>query len=150
MVRRLEGQRRAGFLRKHQDSAPRQVLEAQQRSLCLIRPDWVKGCFRLDGSTGSFDARLAFGLDQRTYRGAYARGGHPVTDLRWRALGRAWLPEDGGWTEFEAGDLEARFGITEVYLVVGLTRSYQGGYGLVVAGVHTVPDHEASVDYDNL
>jgi hypothetical protein len=150
VVRRLEGQRRADFLRKYLDTAPRQILDGQQRSLCLIKADWVKGCFRLDGYSGQFDARLAFGLNNRTYRGSYAKGGHSVTDLKWRALGRAWLPEDGGWTEFDAGDLEARFGIKEIYLAVGLTRSYQGEYWLVVVGVHTLPDYEATVDYDNL
>jgi hypothetical protein len=149
VVRRLEGQRRSDFLRKYLDSAPRQVLEGQQRSLCLIRPHWVKGNFRLDGYTGQFEARLAFGLSGRTYRGSYAKGGHSVTDLKWRALGRAWLPEDGGWTEFDASDLEARLGVEEIYLTVGLTRSYQGGYWLVVVGVHTLPDFEATVDYDN-
>jgi hypothetical protein len=73
-----------------------------------------------------------------------------VTDLKWRALGRAWLPEDGGWTEFEAGDLEARFGIQEIYLAVGLTRSFKDQYWPLIVGVHTLPDYQAAVDYDNL
>ncbi len=150
VLRRLEGERRAAFLRKYLDTAPGEVLVSQQRSLCLIRPEWVKGCFRLDGYSGLFEARLAFGLDGKPYRGSYAKGGIAVTDLKWRALGRAWLPADGGWTEFTAGDLEARLGIREVYLAVGLTRAYQGGYWLVIVGVHTLPDYEATVDYDNL
>jgi hypothetical protein len=125
-------------------------LDNQQRSLCLIKPEWIKGTFRLDAYSGKFDARMAFGLNGRTYRGSYAKGGLSVTDLRWRALGRAWLPEDGGWTEFEAGDLQSRYGIEEVYLAVGLTRSYEGAYWVIVVGVHTVPDYEAVVDYDNL
>ena len=82
--------------------------------------------------------------------GSYAKGGVSVTDFKWRALGRAGLPPDGGWTEFDAGDLESRCGIHEVYLAVGLTRSYQGGYWVIVVGVHTLPDYEAAVDYDNL
>jgi hypothetical protein len=150
VVRRLGGERRAGFLRKYLDTAPREVLDSQQRSLCLIKPDWVKGCFRLDSYSGDFDARLAFGLGQRPYLGSYAKGGMSVTDLKWRALGRAWLPTAGGWTEFDAGDLEARFGIQQIYLAVGLTRSYQGSYWPIVVGVHTLPDYEAAVDYDNL
>jgi hypothetical protein len=150
IVRRLQGERRAQFLHKYLDTAPAQVLETHERSLCLIKPDWVKGAFRLDSYSGKFDARLAFGLGPCRYRGSYAKGGLSVTDLKWRALGRAWLPEDGGWTEFDVGDLEARFGIQEIYLVVGVTRSYQGGYWLIVIGVHTVPDYEATVDYDNL
>jgi hypothetical protein len=150
IVRRLEGERRPGFLAKYVDTTPRQVLEGQQRSLCLIRPDIVKGCFRLDAYSGHFEARLAFGLEGRSYQGDYAKGGLSVTDLKWRALGRAWLPEEGGWTEFEAGDLEARFGIRQIFLVVGLTRSFEGRFWPIIVGVHTVPDYQATVDYDTL
>jgi hypothetical protein len=150
IVRRLEGQRRAQFLRKYLDTAPRDVLDRQQRSLCLIKPDWIKGCFRLDGHSGKFDARLAFGLARRKYQGCFARGGLSVTDLKWRALGRAWLPPEGGWTDFDAGDLEARYGIEEIYLVLGLTRSYKGGCWIIIVGVHTLPDYKAEIDYDNL
>jgi hypothetical protein len=65
-------------------------------------------------------------------------------------LGRAWLPEEGGWAEFDAGDLEARYGIQEIYLAVGLTRSFQGTFWPIVVGVHTLPDYEVTVDYNNL
>jgi hypothetical protein len=143
VARRLEGQRRVDFLRRYLDTASHQVL-------CLIKPDWVRGTFRLDGYSGQFDARLAFGLDQQEYLGSYAKGGISVTDLKWRALGRAWLPKDGGWTDFDSGDLEARFGIREIYLAVGLTRSFKGGFWSIVVGVHTIPDYQATVDYDNL
>jgi hypothetical protein len=150
ILRRLEGERRARLLRRTQDTAPRQVLDGQQRSLCLIQPDWIKGCFRLDGYSGHYDARIAFGLDRQSYLGSYAKGGLSVTDLKWRALGRTWLPPKGGWTEFDGGDLEARLGIQEVYLAMGLTRSFQGTCWPIVVGVHTVPDYEAEVDYENL
>jgi hypothetical protein len=150
VVRRLEGERRANSLRKYLDSAPQEVLVSQQRSLCLVRPGWVKGAFRLDGYSGDFDARLAFGLNGKPYLGSYAKGGLPVADLKWRTLGRAWLPPDGGWTNFDAGDLEARFGIQEIYLVVSLTRSRQGSLWTIIGGVHTLPNYEIAVDYDNL
>jgi hypothetical protein len=150
IVRRLKGERRAAFLSRYLDKAPGEVLESQHRSLCLVRPEWVTGCFRLDGYSGHFEARLAFGVCGRTYRGSPSKGGVPVTDLRWRALGRAWLPEAGGWTEFETGDLEARFGIQELFLAVGLTRSYQGSFWPIVIGVHSCPPFETTVDYSNL
>ena len=150
ILRRLEGQRRQGFLAKYQDTAPLQVLESEQRSLCLIKPSWVRGCFQLDLPSGDFDARLAFGLDGRTYGGSQAKGGLSVTDLKWRALGRAWLMPAGGRVDFEAGDLEARFGLRQIYLVVGLTRSFQGSFWPIIVGVHAAEDYAASVDYDNL
>jgi hypothetical protein len=150
IVRRLEGQSRADFLSKYLDTNPCEILDSQQRSLCLVKPDWIKGSFRLDTCSGQFEARLAFGLDQRPYLGSYAKGGLPVTDLKWRALGRTWLPLDGGWTEFDAGDLEARFGIQQVYLAIGLTRSYRGDCRPIIIGVHTLPNYESTIDYDNL
>jgi hypothetical protein len=150
VVRRLEEGHRAAFLERYLDSSPGDVLDGQQRSLCLIKPNWVKGAFRLDGYSGQFEARMAFGLDQKEYLGSHAKGGVSVTDMKWRALGRAWLPPDGGWTDFDAGDLETRFGIREIYLVIGLTRSYRGSFWSIVVGVHTLPDYQATVDHDNL
>lgn len=150
IVRRLEDERRVAFLQKHTDAAPGEVLDSQQRSLCLIKPDWVKGTFRLDDYSGQFEARMAFGLHHRSYRGSYAKGGVSVTDIKWRALGRAWLPAGGGWTDFDTADLETRFGIREIYLVVGLTRLYRGSFWSIIVGVHTLPDYQATIDYDNL
>jgi hypothetical protein len=150
IVRRLEGERRSRFLDRYLDQDPSQVLRLKERSLCLVKPAWVKGCFRLDPYSGKFGAHLGFGLDGRRYTGSHAKGGLPVTDLKWRALGKAWLPADGGWVDFDQGDLEARFGITNLYLALGLTRSFRREFWPIVIGVHTEPDFEAEVDYDNL
>lgn len=150
IVRRLKGRRRARFLSRYLDPSPEQVLREQHRSLCLIRPDSITGCYRLDSYSGKFEARMVFELAGRSYVGSYAKGGLPVTDLKWRALGRAWLPQDGGWTEFDAGDLEARYGIQATFLAVGLSRSFEGRCWPMIVGVHTVPDYAADVDYDNL
>ena len=150
IARRLEDERLIKFLRKHLDRAPEDVLQRQELSLCLLKPDWVKGAFRLDDYTASFGARLSFGLGPRQYRGSIPKGGLAVTDLRWRALGRSWVPAKGGWVDFDQGDLEARFGIQEICLAVGLTRSHEGSYWPIIIGVHTVPDYQAVVDYDNL
>jgi hypothetical protein len=150
VVRRLEGKRRIDFLRRHLDTAPLQVLEGQQRSLCLIKPDWIQGCFRLDAYSGQFEARLAFGLGKVSYRGSQAKGGISVSDLRWRALGRAWSAESQGGTEFDAGALKSHFGIEELYLAVGLTRPYEGRCWPLIVGVHTEPDYPAIVDYQNI
>jgi hypothetical protein len=148
VIRRLHGDRRATFLAEHVDREPGGVLKTQERSLCLIKPDWVRGAFRLNGYSGQFDARMAFGMEGHEYLGSRAKGGVSVTDIKWRALGRTWLPEEGGCVEFGDADLKARLGAEEVFLVTGLTRSYQGGFWLIVVGIHTVPDYEAAVDYD--
>jgi hypothetical protein len=40
--------------------------------------------------------------------------------------------------------------VADLNLVLGLSRSYQGEYWLLVLGVHTVPDYEVKIAYDNL
>jgi hypothetical protein len=150
VIRCLQRNRRATFLVEHVDKAPGNVLNTQERSLCLIKPDRVRGTFRLDGYSGQLDARIAFVLDGREYLGSRAKGGVSVTDLKWRALGRTWLAGEGGCIDFDDAGLKARLGAEEVFLVAGLTRSYQGGFWLIVVGVHTVPDYQAAVDYDNM
>lgn len=149
VLRSLEGERRATFLSCHLDSAPHEVLEQQTRSLCLVKPDWVRGSFHLDDYSRDFDARLCFGLGGRTYLGTGAKGGAAVTDLKWRALGRAWLPTSGGTVEFDSRALREHLGIDEVYLALGLGRSYQGAHWLMAIGVHTVPDYVAVIDQTN-
>lgn len=150
VIRRLEGESRSRFLHKYCDTAPRQVLVGQQRSLCLVKPGSVTGSFRQDPGSAHLDARMAFTLGGRTYRGPFAKGGLATTDLRWLALGQGWLPECGGWTEFDAGILEARYGIEEIYLVIGLSRSHQRRFKPVIVGVHTVPDYQATTSYATL
>jgi hypothetical protein len=139
VLRHLAGQQRANFLREHRDTAPQQVLQYQERALCLLKPAWIHGSFRLDPGSGWFAAHLAFGTNRRSYRGSYARGGYPVFDPRWQSLGRSWLSQAGDWVDFDAGDLEARFGISDIYLTVGLhpkDRSHQ----ISILTVHTVPE----------
>ncbi len=145
ILRRLEGKRRSRFLLKYCDTAPRQVLEGQQRSLCLIKPSSVTGSFRQDPGSAHLDARLAFRLGGRTYRGSFTKGGFATADRKWLALGQSWLPKHGGWTEFDAGILEARCGIEEIYLVIGLSRSHHRRFEPVIVGVHTVPDYQATI-----
>ncbi|MFC2016077.1 hypothetical protein ACFLUM_04010 [Chloroflexota bacterium] len=150
VVRRLEGDRRATFLSEHLDSDADQVLTAHERSLCLIRPDWMRGAFRLDSYSGKLEARITFGLGQEEYLGSQTKGGLSVTDIKWRALGRSWLPDEGGLMEFEKDSLKARLGAREIFLVAGLTRSFKGDSWPIIVGVHLVPDYEAEVDYANL
>jgi hypothetical protein len=149
ILRRLEGSRRASFFGKHLDTAPYEVLVQKKRSLCLIQPDEVWGRFTLDAYSGKYEARLAFSLSDQAFRGSASKGGFPVTDLKWRALGRSWLP-GGGRLDFDRRSLCERLGVDEIYLTVGLSRTYQGQIWFLILAVHTVPDYIAEIDYANL
>ncbi|NIV33763.1 MAG: hypothetical protein GWN58_31250 [Anaerolineae bacterium] len=148
IVRHLEGERRSRFLHRHCDAAPRQVLEGQQRSLCLIRARSVTGSFRQERDSAHLKARLAFRAGGRTYRGLLSKGGFTTTDPRWLAFGACWLPAGGGWAEFDEGILRARHGIEEIYLVVGLSRVDQRRFEPIIAGVHTVPDYQVPIAFE--
>ena len=149
LLRRLEGDRRAAFLRDYLDTAPHEVLLAQRRSLCLIQPDQVWGRFTLDAYSGKYEARLAFSLGDQAFLGSASKGGLPVTDLKWRALGRAWLA-GGGRFDFDNDSLCEKLGANEIYLTIGLSRTYQGQVWPLVLAVHTVPDYVAPIDYTKL
>ena len=79
-------------------------------------------------------------------RAASPRGAS-VTDLRWQALGRTWLAEDDradtGERRLALGRdaLFEQLGCQSLYLVIGLSRLWQGEHWPLVVGVHTVPDY---------
>lgn len=148
VVRRLTGLRRDAFLAEHVDRAPEEVLVHHVRSLCLIRPDAVRARFALATPAGRYECRLAFVLQGLPLPDASGRG-LPVTDLRWRALGRRLLGGVGECT-LEGDALLEAVGAREVYLALGLSRAYDGRIWPLVIGVHTVPDYDVTIDYTNL
>jgi hypothetical protein len=149
IVRRLEGERRADFLSKYLDENPHEVLAGHSRSLCLVKPDQVKASFGLDAYSGKYEARLAFTLGAEAYLGSMQKGGLPVTDVKWRALGQEWL-SGGGQLDYDEDELRDRLDVEDFYLALGLSRPFKDEYWLLVLGVHTVPDYEMEVDYGNL
>jgi len=150
LLRRLEGEHRARFLAGHLDRVPQDVIVHQTRSLCLVRPDEVWAHFSQDPQSGQFEARLGFHLPGVPHERAGSPRGIPVTDLKWRALGRTWLSQVRGELALSGPELMGRLQATDIYLALGLSRGYQNEYWLLVIGVHVVPDYEALIDYHNL
>jgi hypothetical protein len=142
ILRRLEGERRTHFFREHLDQAPEDVLVQHTRSLCLVKPEHVWARFSLDAYSGKYEARMGFVLDgEVNHPRAKSRRGVSVTDLKWRALGRSWLGADGGALALDHDALLERLDADTLYLVVGLSRNWQGEYWPLVVGVHVVPDY---------
>ncbi len=152
LLRRLEGERRARFLAEHLDQAPGDVLSRKPtRSLCLIRPDRVWACFELDPYSLKYQARVGFDLQGVRHAQANSPRGVPVTDLKWRALGRKnWLGPDGGKLLLDERALREKLMAQEIYLALGLSRDFNGQVWLLVVGMHVVPDYEVEIDYGNL
>jgi hypothetical protein len=144
-LRRLEGEKRANFFAKYLDRAPEDVLVHCTRSLCLVQPEQVWARFSLDAYSGKYEARMGFVLTgDVNHLQTMSRRGVSVTDIKWRALGRAWLGEKGGRLTLDHDALFERLGAEALYLAVGLSRNWQGEYWPLVIGVHTVPEYEVN------
>ncbi len=142
LLRRLEGDRRARLFANHIDKAPEEVLAAHTRSLCLVQPEQVWVRFSLDRYSGKYEARMGFVLDgDVNHPRAVSARGVPVTDLKWLALGRSLLGADNSHLALTQEALLERLGAEALYLVVGLSRNWQGEHWPLVVGVHIVPDY---------
>jgi hypothetical protein len=142
LLRRLEGEKRAGFFSEYLDRAPEDVLVYHTRSLCLVQPKRVWARFSLDTYSGKYQARMGFVLtgDVNHPRTTSQRG-VSVTDLKWRALGWSWLGERSRYLALDHDALFERLNAEALYLAVGLSRNWQGEYWPLVVGVHVVPDY---------
>lgn len=151
LLRRLEGERRVRFLATHLDERPEEVLGSKPtRSLCLIRPDDLWATFSLDPYSSKFEARMGFALSGVRHARANSSKGVPVTDLKWRALGRKWMGRKHSELKLDSPALCERLKARDVILSLGLSREYQGQVWLLVIGVHLVPDYQIEIDYKNL
>jgi hypothetical protein len=151
LLRHLEGERRARFFAEHVDRAPEDVLIHHTRSLCLVRPERLWARFSLDAYSNKYTAHVGFvlpGNAQPSYE--TSPGGVPVTDLKWRSLGRAWLSGKSGTLTINDRTVHERLQAEAVYLALGLSRSWQGTYWLLVIGVHVVPDYSVEISLDDL
>ena len=132
---------RLEFLSRHcEPNAAGEILRAE-RSLALIEPAEVEATFQLDAYSGKYDARVKT-----------AQTGDrplPVTDIKWRALGRRLL---SGQECLSLGSnaIRERLGAQRVFVALGLGRMYEGRYWPLVVGVHTWPDYQAEVNYREL
>jgi hypothetical protein len=139
LLRRLDSGRRARFCAEHLDRAPDEVLIHEARSLCLVQPTAVEAWWSYDAYNGHYEARMAFRA------GGFDTGerGVPVTDVAWRALGRAWLA-GGERLRLEQAALGERIG--EIYLTVGRGRTFEGRHWPLVVGVHAAGLPEVEID----
>ena len=139
LLRRLDSKRLARFCAEHLDRAPDDVLLHETRSLCLAGPGAVEAWWSYDSYNGYYEARMAFRA------GGFDSGerGVAVTDLAWRALGRAWL---AGAERLRLGDAALRERIGDIYLTVGRGRTFEGRHWPLVVGVHAADLLEVKID----
>ena len=142
-------QERAAFLAKHCDKNSADVLHDQSRSLCLLRPEALWANFTQDSYSGHYEARLGFQLAGYTYPATNLHRGLPVTDLKWRALGRNWLAQaQAERLELDQLELHTRLQAEAIYLGIGLSRSFKGKIWPLIIGVYPIPDYAVCIDYN--
>lgn len=129
------------FLEKHAEpQAPVQILKAE-RSLALIEPSSVEAAFVQDTYSGKYEARLKIPeLGERPV---------PVTDIKWRALGRELLGNTGQLA-LDPAQLRERLGFSRIFVALGLSRLHEGRHWPLVIGVHTWPDYSCEINYRHL
>jgi hypothetical protein len=136
---RVEQAQRSAWLERLAEEDPHAVWAAQRRSITLFRPPTVSATFAFDAYSERYEARLHWPRCGRP-------DGLPVTDLKWRALGRRLTAEGAPELHLDEAALRSRFGFEVFYLVLGLSREFQGEHWPLVAAVHTLPDYEAGID----
>jgi hypothetical protein len=142
-VRHLPEAERRALLETCLDAQVQAAWEARKQSLALLRPSSLTAHFSLDPYSSRCEARLSF-------PGCGQPEGCSVTDLRWRALGRRLLGPEGGERTLSLDDLRETLRCQEVYVAVGLSRSYQGQFWPIVIGIHCLPDYPIEIDPQNL
>jgi hypothetical protein len=136
---RLDEPERQAFLERCVDPRPAEIWCGGCRSLTLFEPEALTAAFAFDSYSEKFECRLAWpGYDRSQ--------GMPVTDLKWRALGREWVTGGSQHQQYDLPALQRRLGVERVFLAVGLSRNYQGQFWPIVVGVHTLPDYAATLD----
>jgi len=137
---RLDGEKRWDFLNKYARPGGEREILGEKMSLVLCAPIPTAASFSLDEYSGKYDARVFV-------PGVEEGRGIPVTDLKWRALGRSLLSRGENPLKLSAARLRGTLGIERVYLALGLSRLHEGRCWPLAVGVHTVPDYEAEVDH---
>ncbi|HOP79296.1 MAG TPA: hypothetical protein PLZ21_01895 [Armatimonadota bacterium] len=139
LVDRLEDEKRWRFLKRFAVSGGERAILSGNLSLILCSLTPTAASFSLDSYSGKYDARVYV-------RGIESKRGIPVTDLKWRALGRMLLTTENP-LKLSAAKLRAVVGIRQIYLALGLSRLHEGRHWPLVVGVHTFPDYESEIDY---
>ena len=149
IVEHLDDERWSRSLRLACDRAPEDILGQQVRSLCLVRPEAVWAIFSGE-RPGRYEARICFRLDGVSNVATHAPQGIPVSDIKWRALGRDWLAGRPATLRLSGEEIQERLNVDDIYLAVGLTRPFEGRIWPLVIGVHTIPDYAMTINYDYL
>jgi hypothetical protein len=136
---RLAEAERREILERMAEPEPEHLWRDKQRSLTVFSPPTLSAQFSWDPYSERYDARLS-------WPGCGRQDGLPVTDLKWRALGRRLTTEGPPEQRLNDAELRRLLGCEEFFVAAGLSRAFHGDYWPLVVAVHTFPDYHATVD----
>jgi Dual OB-containing domain len=140
---RLPEPERRAILERLTEPEPERLWREQQRSLTVFSPPALAATFSWDPYSEHYDARL-------WWPGCGRSDGLPVTDLKWRALGRQLTAAGPAERHLDTAELRGQLGCEEIFVAAGLSRAFHGDYWPLVVAVHTFPDYDATVDEKHL
>jgi len=134
-------EKRLPFMERYSEPENVQALLAGERSLVMFEPSDAEATFALDSYSGKYDVRVA--MPETGERPL------PVTDIKWRALGRKLLA-GRDYVALRADGVRETLASQRIFIALGLSRTHEGKHWPLVVGVHLWPDYEADIDYSNL
>lgn len=143
---RPTNEQREAVLARLVESTPDPVMLDKKRSLVLIEPDSVVVRVGMSYGGEGIDVRFSFSMAGTVYDGETLGRGYPCTDLRLRSWAGSIRTQRG----YSDRQFREALGAKRVFLVMGLSREYQGKHWPMVVGVHTCPDFEGEIDLDSL
>ena len=132
---------RLAFMEKYSEPESVSNILAPTRSLLLFEPKNPEAQFTMDHYSGKYEVRLK--IPEMGSRSL------PVTDIKWRALGRRIIGKDE-CLSLGLDEIRVKLNIKRVFVALGLGRLYEGKHWPLVVGVHTWPDYESVIDYDDM
>lgn len=133
--------KRLPFMERYSEPDGVPALLAGERSLLLFEPSDVEATFSMDGYSGKYDVRISTSeTGERPL---------PVTDIKWRALGRMLLAGHDHLALRTEG-VRDTLATERIFVALGLSRTHEGKHWPLVVGIHVWPDYDAEIDYSDL
>lgn len=127
------------------------ILKEKKRSLILLGPVNIS-LVSLKRENGMDTPRIVFKIDSVPVRRPFGKVDLPCTDLKFRAFAKQLLDQRGtNELRLVGQELKELLRFNEVYIEIGLIgEEWKGAYWPMIIGVHTIPDYNQEIDYNDI
>lgn len=127
-----------------------QILKSRNRSLVLLGPVKVQRVYIYkNGNMKS--PNITFNINSINVKGPNNRTDLPCTDLKFRAFAKNLLRQRNTTSiTLEENELKDLLGYNQIFIVIDLTTLFRGENWPMSIGVHTLPDYNQPINYNDL